>query len=112
MRDYQQTITVMKFVDGTSKKWYEDKYQVRKEEEAGVVRVYSNATGNMVFEGFLRNLCYIQYNVPKRTTPRHITNAKTSTTDYGSAVTVGDEVDMDDIQAEFANNTNYDESVE
>ena len=100
-KDYQQTLTIIKFIDGTSKKFYDDKYQVKKEDDLGVVRVYNNATGKMILEGLLNNVCYIQYNVPKK----QPYSARANTTDqkYGSTVTVGDEVDLDDIQAEFAN---------
>lgn len=101
-KDYQQTLTIIKFIDGTSKKFYEDRYQVVKDDEAGVIRVYNNASGKMILEGMLKNVCYIQYNVPKK--QPHSTKTNNSVDQkYGSTVTVGDEVDLDDIQAEFAN---------
>lgn len=100
-KDYQQTLTIIKFIDGTSKKFYDDKYQVKKEDDLGVVRVYNNATGKMILEGMLKNVCYIQYNVPKKQPYSAKTN-NSADQKYGSTVTVGDEVDLDDIQAEFA----------
>lgn len=100
MKDYKETLTLIKFTDGTAKKWTEDRFKVEVDRSEGLVRVYNQVTGNLDFEGYLTHVMYIQYHIVKRT-PQNKPKAKYEI-DTGSVVTVGNEVDMDDIQAEFA----------
>lgn len=99
MKDYKETLMLIKFQDGTSKKWLEDRYRMEKDESAGVVRVYNQVTGQLDFEGFMSFIMYIQYHITKRTPNRRYNNPNQ---EMGATVTVGTEVDMDEIQAEFA----------
>ena len=106
MKDYKETLMLIKFVDGTAKKWLEDRYRMELDKEQGVVRVYNQVTGNLDFEGYLQHVMYIQYHITKRTPNRSYNNRTYKQDKYepdtGAVVNVGDEVDMDEIQAEFA----------
>ena len=104
MKDYKETLMLVKFTDGTAKKWLEDRYKMEIDRESGIVRVYNQVTGNLDFEGYMAHIMYIQYHITKRT-PNRIHNNKPEKyePDTGAVVTVGNEVDLDEIQAEFAN---------
>ena len=73
-KDYKETLMLIKFTDGTAKKWLEDRYRMEKDEAAGIVRIYNQVTGQMDFEGYLSHVLYIQYHITKRTPNRNYNN--------------------------------------
>lgn len=101
-KDYKETLTLIKFTDGTAKKWTEDRFRVEVNKDEGVVRVYNQVTGNMDFEGYLQHVMYIQYHIIKRTPQDKNQKQSKYEPDTGAVVNVGTEVDLDEIQAEFA----------
>ena len=102
MKDYKETLMLVKFTDGTAKKWLEDRYRMEIDREQGIVRVYNQVTGNLDFEGYMDHVMYIQYHITKRTPNRNYNKQDKYEQDTGAVVTVGNEIDMDEIQAEFA----------
>ena len=99
MKDYKETLMLIKFTDGTAKKWLEDRYRMEIDPDKGVVRVYNQVTGAMDFEGYLPHIMYIQYHITKRTPNRFNKKEDSSNNDVANALS-DISVEDDDSDAE------------
>lgn len=101
MADYKATMFIIEFVNGKMKKWDDDRFKLEIAEDGKSLKVYSRITQEVALDvPNMDNVLYIHHNIVKKALPTG--NKRDKSKKYGSMVTVGDEVNMDNVQAEFA----------